>query len=282
MLYGDNAVPIISGPTATKGFVLSSVKSTHASVPAGGSAAVTFPLAVGSRSFLLRRLHSLTGILFGLYICVHLFVNATLIEGARHDGQPTVFQQQVDQIHRLPLLLAIEWMMIYIPLLYHTFYGIYIVVTGQPNVGNYRYAKNYAYLAQRISAMLLVLFIAFHVLTMKGVFGGPLTFDPVQATASTVRHFDTSFMVTWVVYPIGILAATFHLANGFWTAAITWGLTVSAAAQKRWGAVCAGLFIATTAAGFAALAGGAFSKMPMLPEVPHSVPAQPAPLPTIY
>ncbi len=223
---------------------MSSATGLHATAPAG----------TGATHFLLRRLHSLTGIVFGLYICVHLLVNATLIEGARVAGEPTVFQQQVDKIHSLPFLEAVEWTTIYIPILFHTFYGIYIVVTGQPNVGTYTYGKNLAYFFQRVSAMILVLFIAFHVLAMKGLFAGALTFDPGKATETAVAHFHYNWWVGYVIYPIGILAACFHLANGFWTAAITWGLTVSAKAQKRWGGVCLLIFVATFGCGMTALA----------------------------
>jgi len=212
----------------------------------------------GTHHFLLRRLHSLTGILFGGYIIVHLLVNATLAEGTRHDGLPTVFQQQVDQIHRLPFLGVVEWAFIYLPLLYHTVYGIYIVATGQPNVSRYGYGKNWAYLLQRITAMVLVVFIAFHVFSMKTTwFGTAYTFNALEATQSTVNHFNHNPFVTWFLYPLGILAGTFHLANGFWTAAITWGLTVSARAQRRWGAVCVGLFAMTFACGMVALVAAA-------------------------
>ena len=108
--------------------------------------------------FLIRRLHSLTGLVFGGYLVVHLLINATLVEGTRHDGAATVFQQQVDKIHSLPFLPAIEWAFIYLPILYHTFYGIWIIATGHPNVERYGYAKNWFYVLQRISAIVLVFF----------------------------------------------------------------------------------------------------------------------------
>ncbi len=206
---------------------------------------VRLPLLGAHQHFLLRRLHSLTGILFGSYIVIHLLVNATLAEGSRVAGDPTIFQQQVDKIHSLPFLLAIEWAFIYLPIIFHTVYGIWIIISGQPNVDRYSYGKNWAYVAQRISAIILIFFILFHVLAMKGFFGGALTFDPTRATQTTVNHFHAHWWVGYVIYPLGILAATFHLANGFWTAAITWGLTVSAQAQKRWGAVCFGIFLLT-------------------------------------
>lgn len=209
------------------------------------------------RHFLLRRLHSLTGIVFGGYLVVHLLVNATLAEGRRHDGGATVFQVQVDKIHSLPFLLFVETAFIYLPILYHTLYGIWITVTGKPNVTHYPYSKNWFYVLQRVSAVILVFFMLFHILGMKGVFGGAigdaLTFDPRNATETAVRHFKAAWWIWGIVYPVGILASCYHLANGFWTAGITWGLTISAKAQKRWGLACSGLFVLTFACGITAL-----------------------------
>ena len=207
----------------------------------------TLPLIGGRYHFLWRRLHSLTGIIFGGYLVVHLIVNATLIEG----GQ--IYQLQVDKIHALPFVWALEWTFIFLPIIYHTIYGIWITFTGQPNVGNYPFAKNWFYLWQRISAMIIVLFLIFHVLGMKGAFGNAFRFDEHRATASALHHLRAHPIVAWVVYPIGILASCFHMANGFWTAAITWGLTISAGAQRRWGYVCAVLFVLTLLCGTLAL-----------------------------
>lgn len=211
----------------------------------------TAPLIGGHRHFLLRRLHSLTGLVFGGYLIVHLLVNATIAQGG------TVYQTQVDKIHSLPFLPVIEWTFIYIPILYHTVYGIWITLTGQPNVGHYQYGKNWAYFFQRVSAVVIVLFMFFHVLALKyGLFGTNLSFEPHRALGTVGRHFNHGLLV-WIVYPIGILASCYHLANGFWTAAITWGLTVSSGAQKRWGLACVGLFVLTFVAGMMALIYGA-------------------------
>jgi len=207
--------------------------------------------ARGRSPFLLRRLHSLTGLLFGGYILVHLLVNATLIQGGK--GTNDVFQTQVNKIHSLPFLMAIEWTFIYFPLLFHTFYGIYLTVTWSPNVSNYPYGRNWAYVMQRVSAMIIVAFVIFHILGMKGLLGTYLSFEPLNAAASTARHVRSHWTVAYLVYPVGVLASCFHLANGFYTAAITWGLTVSKAAQKRWGMVCVGIFVFSFACGMTAL-----------------------------
>jgi succinate dehydrogenase / fumarate reductase cytochrome b subunit len=207
--------------------------------------------------FVLRRLHSLTGLVFGGYLVVHLLINATLVEGVREGQQISVYQQQVNIIHGLPLLPVIEWTFIYLPIIYHTIYGIWIVATGQPNIDKYKYGKNYFYVLQRISALVLILFIIFHVLGMKGFFGGDvgkaLVFDPTDATRSTARHFNSAVWVWGFVYPIGILASCYHLANGFWTAAITRGLTISKKSMQRWGVVCSLIFVFTFGCGITAL-----------------------------
>jgi succinate dehydrogenase / fumarate reductase cytochrome b subunit len=213
---------------------------------------LTVPLLGGRQHFLLRRLHSLTGIIFGGYLVVHLLVNATIAQMGTH------YQVQVNKIHDLPLLWAVEWAFIFLPIIFHTVYGIYIIFTGQPNVGHYPYSKNYFYVAQRISAIVIVVFMLFHVLALKyGAFGTNLSFNPHDASYTVHRHLNVNGFFTWVLYPLGILASCYHLANGFWTAAITWGLTISAEAQKRWGYACAGLFAITLIFGFTALIAGA-------------------------
>ncbi len=58
---------------------------------------------------------------------------------------------------------------------------------------------------------------------------------------------------------MSVLLLVFHFANGLWTAGITWGLTISVGAQRRWGYVCAaiglalGLATVTAIVGFATL-----------------------------
>lgn len=208
------------------------------------------PLIGGRHYFLLRRLHSLTGIIFGGYLIVHLLVNATIAQGG------TVYQMQVDKIHGLPFLPVIEWTFIYLPILYHTVYGIWITFNGQPNVDRYNYIQNYLWLAQRASAIFIVVFMVFHIFSLKyGWLGLNYRFDPHHALGTVGRHLDHVWV--WPVYLLGILASAYHTAYGFWMAAITWGLTVSGSAQKRWAYLCGGLFVVLLAAGIISLIAGA-------------------------
>lgn len=213
---------------------------------ATGPNASSFPVY-----FLLRRAQSLAGILFGGYIFIHLLVNATLIQGTN----PDVYQEQVNKIHSLPFLLGVELTAIYLPLLVHTLYGLYVIFNGKPNVEHYSYVKNWFYVLQRITGVALILFIFFHIGGMYGWFGETLKFDHHRATETVRQHMRASFLLWLFVYPLGILFATFHMANGFYTAAISWGLTISKKAQDRWGWVCLGIFAFSFFCGMIAIVG---------------------------
>ena len=190
--------------------------------------------------FLLRRLHSLSGLIpVGAYMCVHLITNASVIES------PATFQRNVYSIHSLGALLPIvEWGFIFIPILFHAIFGVVIIRSGLTNHGSYPTAKNYRYTLQRVSGMIAFLFIAWHVFHMHGWFHsdwwrttiaeplGGAQFEPYRAASSAANALSGSIIVP-IFYAVGIVACVFHLANGIWTMGITWGLWVSDAAQRR-------------------------------------------------
>ncbi len=62
------------------------------------------------------------------------------------------------------------------------------------------------------------------------------SFRPYNAASTLVTA-----MQGWVwppFYLVGMLACVYHLANGLWTAGITWGLWISPAAQPRASKIC--------------------------------------------
>jgi len=221
----------------------------------------TYATNPGRRHFWLRRLHSLAGILFGGYIVVHLTVNATAIS-------PRAFQQNVDKIHGLePMLPLIEVLTIFAPLLLHMIYGIYISFAGVKfNTTKYNYGGNLRYTLQRWTAVILLLFLVLHIGTLhKWGFAALHSFTHVeffknygdlfqphnqayQSTVGGIRHlinhenpWHPGNVAVMGFYLLGVWSAAFHFANGLWTSAIAWGLTVTASAQKRWGHFCLGL-----------------------------------------
>lgn len=233
---------------------------------ASASAASTQPPGLLERHhFLLRRLHSLAGIVpIGVFVIFHLFTNAQIIWGAL--GFEDKFQHEVDFIHDLPALLYLEIFGLWLPIAFHAGLGFVYTFSGKSNVKHYKYGGNVRYTLQRVTGILAFVFIFLHIATLRwrlDVFGW---FTPFYAdaefggetvglaSASTAIAFnggpDASIFVGILIvlfYAVGVMSAVFHWSNGLWTAAITWGVTTSVQSMRRWGYVCAVMFLALTA-----------------------------------
>jgi succinate dehydrogenase / fumarate reductase cytochrome b subunit len=131
-----------------------------------------------------------------------------------------------------------------------------VIISGSmPNAGAYPYNGNIRYTLQRATGMIVFAFIILHVWQMHklGAAVGGGRFDAEHAS-STVAEVLTPF--SWqLIYGAGLLCAVFHLANGLWTAGITWGIWTTPAAMRRagWISLIFGLMIG--AAGFASIVG---------------------------
>lgn len=178
--------------------------------------------------FLIRRLHSLTGIVpVGTFLCVHLSVNATIMAG------PNAFQFAVDQIHnlnKLGILKAVEVLFIFMPIAFHAIVGVVIWLSGRPNVMAYQYCGNVRYMLQRITGIIALVFILVHLWQVHWIIPSGTQFDPHSAAQSVVALLDRWW--TGPLYALGVISAVYHLANGIWTSLITWGITISPNSQK--------------------------------------------------
>ena len=191
-----------------------------------------------SRTFILRKLHQLTGIMpLGFFLLEHFYTNSKALNGAAD------FNTAVQDLQSIPYILLIEIGGIFIPLIYHAVYGIVISVEMRPNNLHYPYARNWFYTIQRVTGFILFFFIAFHVLNFR--FG----LIPGLNTLSVARHPEESFQIVarefhmvpiFIVYVIGITATVWHLANGIWLFLVDWGITIGERAQKIAGYACLG------------------------------------------
>jgi succinate dehydrogenase / fumarate reductase cytochrome b subunit len=107
---------------------------------------------------------------------------------------------------------------------------------------------------QRITGYVAFLFIFMHISSLRWgwTYGGLFpSFDPHHAASTTAVHFQggSAGLLMAAFYLVCVLSIVFHFANGLWTAGITWGLTLSAPAMKRWGQVCASVGIVLAVAG---------------------------------
>jgi succinate dehydrogenase / fumarate reductase cytochrome b subunit len=182
------------------------------------------------RHFVLRRLHSLTGVIpLGVFLLEHLWTNAHVLYG------PESFARAVAFIQRLPLLLALEIVGIFLPLAYHSLYGILIAMRGRTNVIGYPYTRNWLYFLQRASGFVSLAFVIVHLWQYR-----------VQKALGTIPwpHFyhrleiDLNRGGMFALYVTGLTATVFHFANGLWLAANSWGVTTSVRSQRRAGWIC--------------------------------------------
>ena len=176
-----------------------------------------------NREFLLRRLHSLLGIVpIGLFLVQHLIINHFATQGAEAFNAASHFMAN------LPFEIFLEIFVIYLPIMFHAFYGVYIAFTSRNNVGKYSYMRNILFKAQRYTGVFLVIFIAWHVFETR-----------FQVAIGNAAEADFNMMANildnpWMFafYVAGVLAATFHFANGLWSFLVTWGITQSEKAQR--------------------------------------------------
>ncbi len=194
-----------------------------------------------SRTFVLRKLHQLSGIVpLGLFVLEHFYTNSKAIDGA------TAFNKAVYDLQSIPYILFVEIGGIFIPLIYHAVYGLVITIEARPNNLNYPYPRNWFYLIQRITGVILFFFITFHVLNFR--FG----MLPGLNTVSVAHRPDLAFDIVaaefrmipiFIVYMIGITATVWHMANGIWLFMVDWGITIGERAQRLTGYACLGFGI---------------------------------------
>jgi succinate dehydrogenase / fumarate reductase cytochrome b subunit len=192
---------------------------------------------VTQRQFILRRLHSLTGIFpIGAYLFLHIFLENTFVLAGGES-----FESLVRGIGSIPrqVLLATEILFIWGPILFHSAYGF--VRVGQAELDNplrNDFLGAWLYTLQRLSGVVAFLFIAWHVWSTRMqyyFYGTEITYDFMRGIMTDPLRFG--------FFLVGVLASVFHFTNGIWTFCITWGITVGQRAQRTVRAVAMVFFV---------------------------------------
>lgn len=189
-----------------------------------------------SRTFVLRKLHQLSGIVpLGLFILEHFYTNSKALSGSAD------FNNAVRELQSIPYILFVEIGGIFIPLIYHAVYGLVITMEARPNNLSYPYPRNWFYLIQRLTGVILFFFITFHVLNFRfGMIPGlnevSVAHRPDLAFDIVSREFR--MVPIFIIYMIGIAATCWHLANGIWLFMVDWGITIGERAQRLTGYAC--------------------------------------------
>jgi succinate dehydrogenase / fumarate reductase cytochrome b subunit len=192
----------------------------------------------GNREYLNRRLHSLLGVIpVGVFLIQHLVVNNFATRGEE------AFNNAAHFMESLPFRIVLETFIIFLPLLYHAIYGIYIAFTAKNNVSKFGYFRNWMFMLQRISGVVTLVFVSWHVWETRiaAAFGADVNFDMMASI------FSNPFMI--VFYIVGVVSTIFHFANGLWSFAVSWGITVTPRSQLISTYVTIALFLALSYVG---------------------------------
>lgn len=133
-------------------------------------------------SFLSHKLHSLLGLFpIGLFLLFHLTANYQATHGAE------AFNQTVGMIENVPFLTVVEFIFIYLPILFHAVYGIFIAFQAKQNVGNFGYFRNQMFLWQRLTGIITLIFIVWHVWETRvaKALGATVDFDMMHQILSS-------------------------------------------------------------------------------------------------
>jgi len=222
------------------------------------------------RQFYAKKLFELSGFLpIGAFLLEHFYSNFQAVG----PGGAERFDGVVRSLQSNPLIIYLEIFAIGLPLAYHAGYGLLVARQARPNNGQYGYFRNWAYLLQRASGVILLFYIGYHVWNTRlfphfakpdnPLYGYLLDEGGEKLVSSSyMTHYlaetHLGISVIWI-YVVGVACAVYHFANGLWNAAIHWGLTISPRSQRWSGLVCGFIGVTLLAVGLASLL--AFKKM---------------------
>jgi succinate dehydrogenase / fumarate reductase, cytochrome b subunit len=176
---------------------------------------------IARNHFLLRRLHSLSGIVpLGGFLLFHFYENGAIFYGME------TYNEMAIEARGIRYLELLEIALIFVPFLYHALYGLFIASYARNNTMSYNYGRNNLFMWQRFTGIVLVLFILYHIWSFRFT-----AFRSTHSDSGSVAFIISQFPV-FLFYIIGVISAAFHLGNGIWTFLITWGITIGKRSQQ--------------------------------------------------
>jgi succinate dehydrogenase / fumarate reductase, cytochrome b subunit len=173
-------------------------------------------------SYLLRKLHSLSGVVpVGAFLAEHFWSNSAALVSADK------YNQVSQDLQTIQFRVFVEWAFIFLPILYHGIYGVYIWLRGESNVSQYPWVKNWLYTLQRYTGLIAFVYIGWHVYTQRWLTHG------MSSYAEMAQQMRSSWAFTFMI--VGVLASSFHLGVGIWNFLCKWGLAATARAQRAAG-----------------------------------------------
>lgn len=180
-----------------------------------------------------RRIHGLSGaIALGAFLVEHLLTNAAAL------GGQASYERVVGSMERWSVLPVLEIVFVAVPLAFHAGYGLWLVLRASRSNAEASHAERYggrqSWLLQRVSGVLVLLFLAVHLWETRAqrLFFG-LSPESLHTTLSA--HLSSTWAsVPWfaLLYLLGIGATSFHFANGL--VAATAGANLAEHRRRRY------------------------------------------------
>src|SRR4029077_14245821 len=154
-------------------------------------------------SYFLRKLHSFTGILpVGAFLAEHFWSNSSALVSAEK------YNATSQELQTIPFRLIVEWGAIFLPMLFHGGYDIYIWLRGKPKVSAYRWVATLLSVTQRSTGLIAFAYIGWHLYTERWLTHGRSTYANVAEDMQNPWYL--------VFFVAGVLASSFHLGAGVW------------------------------------------------------------------
>lgn len=182
-------------------------------------------------SWALKLIMAVTGLIFGLYVIVHMVGNMKIFMGEqdfnayaaflRTVGYPAIPNEGVLWIFRIVLLVAV---------ILHVYGAFALHGRARQSRGKFRRQgmvggwNTFTARTMIITGVVLLAFIIFHILDLTiGAAVAPENFVHGEAYANLVASFSRPLVAIW--YIIAQLALLLHLSHGLWTATSDLGIT---------------------------------------------------------
>ena len=182
-------------------------------------------------SWALKLIMAVTGLIFGLYVIVHMVGNMKIFMGEsdfnayaaflRTVGYPAIPNEGVLWIFRIVLLVAV---------ILHVYGAFALHGRARQSRGKFRRQgmvggwNTFTARTMIITGVVLLAFIIFHILDLTiGAAVAPENFVHGEAYANLVASFSRPLVAIW--YIVAQLALLLHLSHGLWTATSDLGIT---------------------------------------------------------
>lgn len=157
------------------------------------TARTTYPIPA---AFIWRRVHSLMGLWLVVFLCEHLFVNSQAALWFGEDGKR--FVALANLLQSIPALQVVECLLIGVPVLVHTIWGIRRVYLAKTNSwitdgttpSLPQFGRNWAFTWQRLSSWILVVGVIAHVVQVRWIADPRKAYIDHQEVAMVRVSFD--------------------------------------------------------------------------------------------